>query len=175
MLRLDVSSFRTAARFLVKFNVFAIPLYLVMISGWQLPQLIEATAAAVQLLLGAAGVPFERSGLTFSVPVNNGNWGAVINWDCVGWKSMLAAFALVMATDFKLKRKLKGLAVLLPVVYAANLLRIAFLVWFVAAYDTAYFALVHAALWSWGLIAVVAVSWAAWVKQGNLNIRRLTN
>ncbi len=122
------------------------------------------TADIVEQFLSLTGISFERSGLLFSVPVDNGNWGAVINWDCVGWKSLLAIFALVMATDYPMRKKLKGLAVLLPAIYLANILRIVFLIWYVAAYDLAYFAIVHAVLWTWGLVFLILVSWALWIK-----------
>lgn len=140
------------------------PLYAILLSGYQSGQLIEATADIVEAFLLTAGIEFSRAGLMFSVPVQYGNWAAVINWDCVGWKSMLAVFALVMSTDCPLRRKMKGLAVLLPAVYLANILRIVFLVWYVAAYDIAYFAAVHAVLWSWGMVLIVAVSWASWLR-----------
>ncbi|MBI2232334.1 MAG: exosortase/archaeosortase family protein [Candidatus Aenigmarchaeota archaeon] len=151
-------------KFLLKFNIFAIPLYLIILSGYQAEGLITATADIVEQLLSLTGTSFERTGLIFSVPVDNGNWGAVINWDCVGWKSLLAIFALVMATDYPMRKKLKGLAVLLPAVYIANILRIVFLIWYVAAYDIAYFSIVHAVLWSWGLALLILGSWVLWLK-----------
>jgi len=152
------------AKFLVKFNLFALPLYAILLSGYQSAEVVELTAQFVQSLLTAFNIPFERAGLLFSIAVANGNWGAVINWDCVGWKSLLAVFALVMATDYPMKKKLRGLAVLLPAVYIANLLRIVFLIWFVSAYDIAYFAIVHAIVWSWGLIFLILASWALWMR-----------
>lgn len=158
-----------AAKFLLKFNLFAIPLYAVILSGYQSAQLIEATARLVQFLLSATGAHFERIGLMFAVPVANGSWGAVINWDCVGWKSLLAISALVMATDFPLRKKLRGLAVILPLVYLANILRIVFLIWYVAAYDILYFAAVHAIVWSWGLVLLVLFSWAMWLRSAAVN------
>lgn len=166
------SSLVRAARFLARLNLFSIPLYAIILTGWQQDSLTEFTADATQFLLSVMGVSFERAGLVFSVPVANGNWGAVINWDCVGWKSLLLVFALVMATDYPIRRKLSGLAMLLPLVYAANLFRIAFLIWFVASYDTTYFALVHGIFWSWGLMMFILLCWAVWMKAGNLNIER---
>lgn len=152
------------SRFLLRFNVYAIPLYAVILSAYQSEQMIAATADLVDIFLSAAGVDFTRNGLLFSVPVQYGSWAAVINWDCVGWKSLLAVFALVMATDYPMRKKLKGLAVLLPAVYIANILRIVFLIWYAWAFDIAYFAIVHAVLWSWGMVLIVTVSWASWLR-----------
>lgn len=153
-----------ALKFLLKLNLFAIPLYAIVLFNIQSARLTEITADIVQFLLAASGVQFERAGMMFSVPVAGGSWAAVINWDCVGWKSMLAMFALVMATDCPAGKKLRGLAILVPAMYAANLLRIMFVIWLVSAYGVSYFAAVHDALWSWGLISVILASWALWMR-----------
>jgi exosortase/archaeosortase family protein len=151
-------------KFLVKFNLFAVPLYLILIANLRLELLETFTADITSAILNSMGILLERAGNYIIVPVANGSWGAFINWDCTGWKSFLALFALVMASDFHLKNRLKGLAVLLPALFVINIARIVFMFWFVNAFDLAYFDAVHAVIWSWGLIAAILVLWFLWMR-----------
>lgn len=152
-------------RFLVKFNLFAAPLYLLLLLDWQSAWLQTATADITMALLDATGIAAERAGNLISIPVLNGTWGAFINWDCTGWKSFLALFALVMATDFGMKKKAKGLAILLPALFIVNIGRILFMFHFAAGFDLAYFEVAHAVVWSWGLIFAILAFWAAWMRR----------
>ncbi len=151
-------------KFLIKFNLFALPLYVLLVLDWQSGWLQTFTADITYNLLQATGIAAERTGNFIAIQLQNGTWGAFINWDCTGWKSFLALFALVMATDFPLKKKAKGLAVLLPALFAVNILRIVFMFHFARGFDLAYFELVHATIWSWGLIAAILVFWVAWMR-----------
>ena len=76
---------------------------------------------------------------------------------------MLAFIALVFATEFPLRKKMKGLLIV-PVVYLVNVLRIVFMFFFVSRYDIAYYSFLHATLWSWGLIAAILLLWLVWIK-----------
>ena len=151
-------------KFLVKFNLFAIPLYIVLLSDWQSGWLQALTADITYSLLHATGLAAERTANFIAIPVENGQWGAFINWECTGWKSFLALFALVMATDFSRGKKAKGLAVIMPALFAVNIARIVFMFHY-AALDLANFALVHAVVWSWGLIFAILAFWAAWMRR----------
>lgn len=151
-------------RFIAKFNLFAVPLYFLLLTGWQSGLLIDATRNIVFSLLAATGFNPAAYGNVISVAVKNGSWGALINWDCVGWKSILALFALIFATELPLRTKVKGFLLLAPVIYLINIARIWFIFWYVVTYDIASFAVVHAVVWSWGLITAVAVLWLAWFR-----------
>ena len=150
-------------KFIVKFNIFAIPLYLVLFTGWTWPALQKFIADFIFNALNAMGYNPSINDVLISIPIKNGVWAAVISWDCVGWKSMLALFALIMATDFKPKRKALGM-LLIPVVFFINLLRILFMFFWVKTFDLAYYQTVHAVIWSWGLILTILVLWFLWMK-----------
>ncbi len=154
---------RTVLKFLVKFNLFAIPLYLILFSGYQSRLLMDVTTDISYAAIKAA-MPAERSGPNMIIPVEGGFWSAYVSWDSTGWKSMLALFALIFATDFSLRKKMLGL-VFIPLVYAVNILRIWFMFFFVHNYGTGIFPLVHATVWSWGLIITILVLWVAWMKK----------
>ena len=158
----DAKFFRVL-RFFIKFNLFAIPLYIILFEGWTLVELQRLVADVTMAALTALGYNPSINGFTISIPVIHGDWAAVINWDCTGWKSLLAFFALVMATDFPNKRKALGL-LLLPAIFVINLLRIIFMFFYVKTYDLANYQLVHNIVWSWGLILTILVLWMIWMK-----------
>lgn len=159
--------------FLVKFNLFAIPLYLVILSGFQFEQLMEATAGIVYSMLKLTGIEASIENIAITVPTKEGIFVASIDWDCTGWKSMFALFALIFATDFPIRRKLAGM-VLLPVVYFINLIRIWFMFYFVSAFGTDYYSIIHAFIWSWGLLAAVMILWIIWMKKDISNLKIFT-
>jgi len=158
------TKFIRVLKFFVKFNLFAIPLYVILYEGWTLPELQKAIADFTMYALTSLGLNPTLDGLIISIPVRNGDWAAVINWDCTGWKSMLAFFALVMATDYPNKRKMLGL-LLLPVIFAVNLARIIFMFLWVHWFDLANYQLVHSVVWSWGLILTILALWLVWMKR----------
>ena len=157
------TKFIRVLKFFIKFNLFAIPLYVILYEGWTLPELQKAIADFTMYALTSLGLNPTLDGLIISIPVRNGDWAAVINWDCTGWKSMLAFFALVMATDYPNKRKMLGL-LLLPVIFAVNLARIIFMFLWVHWFDLANYQLVHSVVWSWGLILTILTLWLIWMK-----------
>jgi len=149
--------------FVIKLNLFAIPLYLIILSGFQWILLMEVTRDLTLGLLDATGIAATTRGSLIIVPVENGEFGGVIDWDCTGWKSMLALFALIFATSFPMRKKLIGLT-LLPVIYLINIIRIWFMFYSVSVYDLTYYKILHATVWSWGLITAVLVLWLLWMK-----------
>jgi len=163
----------TFIKFLILLNIFAIPLYAILFTGAELYELKAGTADVTYIMLDASGLNPQRSGLLISIPINNGSWAANIDWDCTAWKSMLAFFALVMATglaaNFAKKKMLFGMA-FIPIIYFVNILRIWFMFWFVKAYDLAYFSIVHTLIWSWGLVFAILVFWFIWMKCSNFTV-----
>lgn len=161
------SRINSAALFIVRFLLLSIPLYVVLLSGWQLSQLISLTDLLARQLLSLSGIEHSVVNGLIALPVENGTWAAFINWDCTGWKSMYAFFALVFATPMKghssFHAKLYAM-LLIPVIYAINLLRIWFM-FYVASVNLDLFPLVHAVVWSWGLVAVVLVLWFIWLRR----------
>ena len=149
--------------FLIKFNLLAIPLYLIIVSGFQLGFLKDVTADFTFHMLRLTGIDASIAGNIISIPAENGVFAARIDWDCTGWKSMFALFALIFATDFSLRKKMRGL-VLIPAVYLVNLLRIWFMFLFVSDFGLAYYDIVHATVWSWGLILTVLIFWVVWMR-----------
>ncbi len=157
---------RSVLRFLVKFNLFAVPLYIILLSGYQLKPLMEVTTD-ISFAVIKATMPAERSGPNMIIPAEGGSWSAYVSWDSTGWKSMLALFALIFATEFPMRKKIIGLA-FIPLVYAVNILRIWFMFFFVHNFGAEGFPLVHATIWSWGLILTIIAFWVLWMRFSGL-------
>ncbi len=160
--------------FLIRFNLFAIPLYLIILTGFAWQPLMQFTQDAAFYILRILGADASMSNGFIVVPVSNGNFAATVSWDSTGWKSMLAFFALVFATEFPLRKKLIGL-LFIPVIYGINILRIVFVFFFVSKYDVSYYNLLHETLWSWGLIASVLLLWLVWMRYVRVPEKRYRN
>ena len=150
-------------RFLIKFNIFALPLYAILLTDVKFQPLMDLTTQIAFAVLRLTGIGAVLNGDVISVPVTDGTFGAYVSWDSTGWKSMLALASLIFATDFPFRKKMYG-ALLLPVVYAINIFRIWFM-FYIATINAAYFELAHVTIWSWGLIFAVLALWLIWMKK----------
>lgn len=148
-------------RFLARLLLFSLPMLLLVATGYEFAPLMDATHFLALALLQATNVPVVSEGALITVPVESGTWAAYVSWDSSGWKSLLLFFALVAATDAPLRRKLEGL-MLLPIIYAANVVRVWFMFFFVHNYGLDYYDLLHGTLWSWGMIVAVLALWLFW-------------
>src|SRR3989338_6829650 len=162
----------SVVKFLVKFNLLAIPLYIVLALNIDFYWLERMTAEIVFLLLKIIGLNPAISNIVITIPVENGTWAAVINSACTGWKSAYLFFALVAATPYSLRSRAWEM-VFLPLIMAANIARIVFMFW-VASTNLSYFEVVHAVVWAWGMALLVVGLWALWLCKRkffeNLNI-----
>ncbi len=149
--------------FFLRFNLFAIPLYFIL-PIVAISQIQYMITDIVQAMLFLSGIPVIRSELLLTIPIHTGSWAAVINWDCVGWKSMLFFTALVFATPCKASKKMLALA-LLPIIFIMNILRIWFMFWYVHTFNLAHFQIIHTVFWSFGLIVVALILWLIWIKK----------
>jgi exosortase/archaeosortase family protein len=157
--------------FLIKLNIFAVPLYALLVSGVTFAPLQALIADITMSMLAMAGYSPAISDLLISIPIKNGSWAAYISWDCTAWKSLLAFFALTMAAPRPNKAKAIGLAVFLPLIFAVNIARIFFMFLYVSTFDLAYYSVVHDVVWSWGMIFAVLALWLAWMRyNGNFGL-----
>jgi len=167
--RIDITNKKLLmfVKFIVLLNVFAIPLYAILLSGAQLHELTSFTSDVAYAMVEATGLEPQMVGELITIPIENGRWAASVDWDCTAWKSMLAFFALVMSTGIAAglsrKKMLIGM-VFIPIIYVVNLIRIWFMFVFVKTYDLAYFDIVHTLVWSWGLIILILIFWILWMK-----------
>lgn len=158
----DKNRLKKIALFLVKFNLLATPMYLMLyfnISFYPLQRfltlILEKTLNVIGYITVSDGNIMLIEG--FPVPVD-------ISWDCTGWKSMWALAALVLATPQQLRcRKVKFLLVFLPVLFLLNFARILTTILLSFEFGFQYLDIIHTFLWREGLIIAVIASWYLWL------------
>jgi len=172
MMRIKKKGLFSVVKFLIKFNLLAIPLYIVLALNIDFYWLEKITAGVVVILLKTIGLNPSINNIIITIPVQGGTWAAVINSACTGWKSAYLFFALVIAPPYSLRSKAWAM-VFLPLIMAANIARIVFMFW-VASVDLSYFGIVHTIVWAWGMALLVLGLWVLWMCKRrffeNLNI-----
>jgi exosortase/archaeosortase family protein len=148
------------AEFIVKFNLLAIPMYAIMLSGTQLQPLQSVTTDAVYAVFKILGYAAERSGTTiaFGSPLYT---NIVIDTDCTAWKSMYAFVALMLATPFALgwEKRLKLILLGVAALFVLNVARIVSTVAFAVSFGISWLDVVHTVLWREGMILAVVAFW----------------
>ena len=157
--------------FLIKFNLLAIPMYLVIFLNLEFPFLQNFIAFSSHHILTSLGFRLTLD-QAFLVSPTDSHPPIYISTDSTGWKSMYALFALVISTPASTwKGKARFLAISLPSIFFINLIRIVFTAGFSIRYGFQYFSLLHDFLWSYGLITAIVAVWALWARKLKYNIR----
>jgi exosortase/archaeosortase family protein len=150
--------------FLIKFNLLSIPLYFIITYDLSLPQFQTFFATLTSLLLRAIGYNTLQKDFTLSI-LHAGKLNQIeISWDCTGWKSLYALFALVIATPAKPINKAKFLVFALPFLFLINLVRIISTIIFSLSYGFEYFDIIHNFLWKWSILLFIPLFWLMWAK-----------
>lgn len=154
-------------RFLLLFNLFAVPLYLFMAFNISIYPMQIFTARVVHSSLLIAGASPEIDGIDITIPSPDGDFTGAINWDCTGWKSILAFMALVFATEEVMRKKIYSLA-FLPLIYAVNISRVTYIFLFVSSSGLSGYETLHNFLFGFFMIAVILTFWMAWLMYFNV-------
>jgi exosortase/archaeosortase family protein len=150
--------------FLIKFNLLSIPLYLIIFFNFSFPQIQNFLASLISFFLKALGYNTANKDYTISILYSNRLNQIEISWDCTGWKSLYALFALTLATPVNLIKKIRFLILALPSLFLINLARILTTIIFSLSYGFNYFEVIHTFFWRWGLIFLVPLIWFTWIK-----------
>jgi len=154
------------AKFIVIFNLLAIPMYVVLYFNLSFDPLRSFLAFITAKFLSAFGINIVSENSFLDVLSNNQLLKIDISFDSTGWKTLYALFALTFATPKrKTRNKLKFLAVGLPALFVLNFLRIATTILVAVVYGFQYFEVVHIFLWREGLIAAVLAIWYLWLRK----------
>jgi len=153
------------ADFLIKFNLLAIPMYVLLFSGVEFYSLQLLLTELVYGIITALGYEAVKNGimLTFVSPPFVST--VVMGVGCTAWKSMYALAALMLASPVpndrkKLKHILLGIASL----FVLNVLRLVTTVLVGYWFGMWYLEIVHTVLWREGMIFAVVALWLWWVK-----------
>jgi exosortase/archaeosortase family protein len=161
---------KTIAWFLIKFNLLAIPLYLLLyfnISYNPLQGFLASVSVPFINMFGHSASLVDYFGCDAPSIFGPGFERPVcISWDSTGWKSMYALAALVIAAPVAgWKGKLKFLAVGIPLIFVINYLRIVTTILIALSFGWKYFEVVHTVLWREGLIIAVVLIWYLWLRR----------
>ena len=152
--------------FLIKFNLLAIPMYLILFYGANFYPLQTFTTNISYTVFRTLGYSVETDWVTLSFTEDGFMANIVIDMDCTAWKSMYALAALMLASPVKNDRKkLKHVGLGIVVLFMLNITRIVSTVVFANTFGLQYMEIVHTVLWREGMIFAVVLIWYAWLKQ----------
>jgi len=149
--------------FLIKFNLLAIPLYILMAQEVNLGALQEATAwisfaflrtMGYTVLLNGNIIQFEGANLTSNIIIEN---------DCTGWKSIYAFISLMLASPVK-KKDTESLLKGVFFIYSMNIVRIISTISLSNYLGLEYLDTIHSFLWRFSMISIVLVTWLTWMR-----------
>ncbi len=125
----------------------------------------EIIANQVSFLLNLMNVPHSCKSFHIFMEVGNSMYDLAIDRDCIGWKSCLLFFALMLAVpSIPWKKRVLGIVIFFPTLYLINLLRLATTFYLGYIYGAEVLDVVHEYLWREGLAFFVFLSWILWLK-----------
>lgn len=168
-----VEKIEMLADFLIKFNLLAIPMYIVLFLGIELYPLQIALTDLVHGIITALGYEAVKNGimLTFVNPPFAAT--IVMGIDCTAWKSMYALAALMLASPVvNDKKKLKYILLGVLFVFVLNIVRLVTTVLIGYQFGMGYLDIVHTLLWREGMIFAVIAIWLLWIKKQKVIFRK---
>jgi len=149
--------------FLVRLTALSLPLYFILWANPSLDFLQYAVRDNVLFVTNILGIDAKVDGFDLILKTVDGPVTINIAADCTGWKSAVAYAALILAVPgIRNKKRLAGLAGI-PILYAVNVARIAFLVFVAVNMGFGYFRVFHEYLWKLGLSLAVLLVWYVWL------------
>lgn len=146
--------------FVVKVNLLAVPMYLIFVSGFSVPQFQEMWAAGLRQSLESFGYETALDGRSLAVKSGASIHQIDFSWDSTGWKSMYALFMLVFASGIGTTgSKLRFLAFGIPLMAMVNMLRVVSTVLLSLNLGFENFSLIHDFLWSGVMVALTFGVW----------------
>ncbi len=148
--------------FSARLFLLALPLYIVIWLGVDLYPIQLAAVSHSSWLLSLTGSHVVVEGTSITV---NSSFEFFIIPDCTGWKSMLFLFALLFAVPgASIGKRLAGLALGLPLVWAGNLMRILGVVRLQSWLGTESALFYHDTLFQLLMVGLVLGIWLAWLR-----------
>ncbi len=156
-------------QFFLRLLILSAPIYLVLLFLVDMTALQLLVAGNSAWLLGSLGWHIVQEGPL----LNLGTFSFIISPDCTGWKSILFLFALLFAVPHVSgKKRLLGLVIGIPVLWAGNLGRILLTVLVQDMYGFELAVFVHDYLWRLGLVVLVLLIWGVWLSKALIRERK---
>lgn len=158
--------------FLIRFCILAIPLHIIIWTGYDFSHIITITSYFTSKLLSMLGTDFFQIENTFIIKTGTGTLIADIIKDCSGWKSFLALFSLIVATRHStIKARTIGIMIGTFAIFIGNVLRLATTFHLTYLKGLEIFDITHNILWQGGLIILVLAIWLFWLENIAFNKR----
>ena len=161
--------------FLIKLNLFAIPLYILLYLDFSFYPLQNFLAFSISSALSLLKFSVGGEGKYIYIFLeNNGSYKIItfdISMDCTGWKSMYLLCALVFACSFDLRKNLKFLIFALPLLFFINFLRIFSTLLISLTFGFEHFEITHNFLWREGMLFFVLLLWYLWLRKTKYNLK----
>lgn len=152
--------------FLIKFNLLALPMYIVMLSGTKFYPLQLMLTNVVHAIVTSLGYEVVKDGITLTLVSMPAVVNVIIGMDCTAWKSMYALVALMIASPVPNDRnKLKHILLGVAAVFVINIVRLVTTVLAGYRFGMRYLDIVHTLLWQEGMIFAVVLIWMLWLKR----------
>ncbi len=162
----DVERIELIVDFLIKFNLLAVPMYIVMFSGIEFYPLQLFLTDVMHGIITTLGYEATKSGITLTLVSMPAVANVIIGMDCTAWKSMYALAALMIASPVKNDRKkLKHILLGVSAVFVINIVRLVTTVLAGYWFGMRYLDIVHTLLWREGMIFAVVLIWLLWLKR----------
>jgi exosortase/archaeosortase family protein len=156
--------------FLVKFNLLAIPMYLLILTNFSFQPLQNLIAQISYKTIKFFG--YDATLENNLIGLKDKEHIIEISWDCTGWKSIYVLAALGIATPVNFKKKIKFLIMALPAIFIINLVRIITTLLLAANFGFEHIKLIDILLWRILLIVSIILLWYFWL--GRLKTKRIS-
>lgn len=160
----------TVLKFLIVFNLLAIPLHLILYFNVNVYALAFIERVQASFFLNVLNIKHVLYDVTYGIEplpaININQHVLAIGEPCTALRSVLAFTALVIASPKKWSNK-KSALLLLPFIYEANILRIVTLA-LVGLITPSMLELVHIILWREGMLLLIIGLWIYWLNRGDL-------
>lgn len=158
--------------FLIRFCLLAVPLHIIIWTGYDFNHIITITSYFTSKLLSILGTDFFRIDNTFIITTGTGTLIADIIKDCSGWKSFLALTSLMIATRHStIKARTIGILIGTFAIFIGNIIRLSTTFHITCLKGLEIFDITHNILWQGGLIILVLTIWLFWLNKIAFNKR----
>lgn len=169
----NIEKIEMMADFLIKFNLLAIPMYVILLTGIEFYPLQIALTELVHGIITALGYEAVKNGIVLTFVNQPFIATVVMGVDCIAWKSMYALAALMLASPVANDRKkLRYIVLGILFVFVLNIARLVTTVLIGYQFGMGYLDIVHTVLWREGMIFAVIAIWLLWIKKQKVIFRK---
>ena len=160
-------------KFLIRFNLLSIPLYVVLMLDIDFILLQNFFAFLLERSISMLGYAISREDFILYVFTGSAIIAVDVSRDCIGWKGVYALASLVIATPAgTFGRKFKFLLIWVPVLALINFFRVFATILVGIHFDVEFMRTFHSFLWQYVQILVISLIWYFWLKRSVIKIRK---